>query len=120
MRARRVSSGNQDRNGRSRFRQAAIHWLNAADAVAATVRLYDRLFTEANPDAASDYRTLLNPESKRVCRGYVEPSVAQSAPDTHFQFERTGYFVTDRVDHTAESPVVNLAVGLRDSWGKKA
>lgn len=100
--------------------KAAIHWLNAADAVAATVRLYDRLFTEANPDAASDYRTLLNPESKRVCRGYVEPSVAQSAPDTHFQFERTGYFVTDRVDHTAENPVVNLAVGLRDGWGKKA
>ena len=100
--------------------KAAIHWLSVRDAVAATVRLYDRLFTEASPDSASDYRTLLNPKSKLVFQGYVEPAVAQSAPDTRFQFERTGYFVTDRVDHTSEKPVVNLAVGLRDSWGKKA
>ncbi len=100
--------------------KAAIHWLNASDAVAATFRLYDRLFTEATPDSVSDYRTLLNPESKRICRGYVEPDLAKSAPDVRFQIERTGYFVTDRVLHMSDKPVLNLAVGLRDSWGKKA
>ena len=100
--------------------KAAIHWLDAATAVPAELRLYDRLFAESDPDAAEDYRTALNPKSKTVVTGYVEPAAAAAAKDTHFQFERTGYFVTDRVDHTAEKPVFNLAVGLRDSWGKNA
>lgn len=99
--------------------KAAIHWLDAATAVPATIKFYDRLFTEPNPDSAEDYRTVLNAESKKVYAGYVEPAVALAAPDTHFQFERTGYFVTDRVEHKKETPVVNLAVGLRDSWAKK-
>ncbi len=99
--------------------KAAIHWLDAATAVPATIKFYDRLFTEPNPDSAEDYRTVLNAESKKVYAGYVEPAVALAAPDTHFQFERTGYFVTDRVEHTTQAPVVNLAVGLRDSWAKK-
>lgn len=100
--------------------KAAIHWLDAATAVPAELRLYDRLFAESDPDAAEDYRTALNPKSKTVVTGYVEPAAAAAAKDTHFQFERTGYFVTDRVDHTAEKPVFNLVVGLRDSWGKNA
>lgn len=99
--------------------KAAIHWLDAATAVPATLKFYDRLFTEANPDSAEDYRTLINQESKKVFAGYVEPTVASAKPDTRFQFERTGYFVTDRIDHKGEAPVLNLAVGLRDSWGKK-
>ncbi|MBO5659269.1 MAG: glutamine--tRNA ligase [Duodenibacillus sp.] len=99
--------------------KATIHWLDASSAVPATLRLYDRLFTEANPDSADDYRSVLNPASKTVCNGYVEPAVAQAEADERFQFERTGYFVTDRIEHKKGQPVLNLAVGLKDSWGKK-
>ena len=100
--------------------KAAIHWLDAATAVPAEWRLYDRLFSEADPDAAEDYRTALNPHSKTVVRGYVEPAAAAAAPEVRFQCERLGYFVTDMKDHTPENPVFNMAVGLRDGWGKNA
>ncbi|MBD9282761.1 MAG: hypothetical protein EGQ67_06955, partial [Clostridiales bacterium] len=83
-------------------------------ARAAEIRLYDRLFTEAHPDSADDFTTVMNRDSKRTVTGYVEPAVAEAAKDERFQFERTGYFVTDRVDHTSDHPVLNLAVGLRD------
>ena len=96
--------------------KAAIHWLDAATAVKAELRLYDRLFAQANPDAAEDYRTALNPDSKSVVFGYVEPAVANAPADVRYQFERNGYFVTDRVDHRPGTPVLNLAVGLKDSW----
>ncbi len=100
--------------------KAAIHWLDAKTAVAAEFRLYDRLFAVAQPDAVdADYRTLLNPESKEVVMGFVEPALAQAKPDDKFQLERTGYFVADRVDHKPEKPVFNLAVGLKDNWKKK-
>ncbi len=99
--------------------KAAIHWLDAATAVPAELRFYDRLFTVAHPDAEKNFLDVLNRDSKRVCQGYVEPAAAAAAPDTRFQFERTGYFVTDRVDHRPDHAVFNLAVGLRDSWGKK-
>lgn len=98
--------------------KAAIHWLDAATAVPATLRLYDRLFTVANPDSEENFLSVLNTDSKTVCHGYVEPCVAASAPESRYQFERIGYFVTDRVEHTAEKPVLNLAVGLKDSWAK--
>lgn len=98
--------------------KAAIHWLDAATAVPATLRMYDRLFTVANPDSEENFLSVLNTDSKTVCHGYVEPCVAQSAPESRYQFERIGYFVTDRVEHTAEKPVLNLAVGLKDSWAK--
>jgi glutaminyl-tRNA synthetase len=62
---------------------------------------------------------LLNPNSLEVVTGYVEPALAEAKPEEKFQFERTGYFVADRVDHTAEAPVYNLSVGLKDSWSKK-
>lgn len=100
--------------------KAAIHWLDAKTARAAEIRLYDRLFTEAHPDSADDFTTVMNRDSKRTVTGYVEPAVAEATKDERFQFERTGYFVTDRVDHTSDQPVLNLAVGLRDSWGKAA
>jgi glutaminyl-tRNA synthetase len=99
--------------------KAAIHWLDAATAVKAELRLYDRLFAQANPDAAEDYRTALNPDSKSVVFGYVEPAVANAPADVRYQFERNGYFVTDRVDHRPGAPVLNLAVGLKDSWNAK-
>ena len=100
--------------------KAAIHWLDAKSAVKAEIRLYDRLFAVAQPDAVdADYRTLLNPNSKQVVTGYIEPSLAQAKPDEKFQWERTGYFVADRIDHSSEAPVYNLTVGLKDSWSKK-
>jgi len=60
----------------------------------------------------------LNPNSLKVMTAIVEPSLANALPDQKFQFERHGYFVADRVDHAQGKPVFNLAVGLKDSWGK--
>ena len=99
--------------------KAAITWVGVADGVPAEVRLYDRLFTDAQPDAGGkDFLTLLNPNSLKVVTGYVEPSLAQAQPDGKFQFERFGYFVADRNDHTPAKPVFNRVTGLKDSWGK--
>jgi glutaminyl-tRNA synthetase len=87
--------------------------------VEAEVRLYDRLFSVADPDDESEgktYRDYLNPESRKVVTGYVEPAAAIAAPEQAFQFERTGYFVADRRDHTAGKPVFNRSVTLRDTW----
>ena len=99
--------------------KAAITWVGVSDGVPAEIRLYDRLFADAHPDAGGkDFLQALNPNSLKVVRGYVEPSLARAAPDDKFQFERHGYFVADRVDHRAERPVFNRAVGLKDSWGK--
>ena len=99
--------------------KAAITWVGVADGVAAEVRLYDRLFTDAHPDAGGkDFKASLNPDSCRVTTAYVEPSLAQAVPDQKFQFERHGYFVADRQDHAPGRPVFNRITGLKDSWGK--
>ena len=103
--------------------KGTIHWVSARHAVEAEIRLYDRLFSVPNPDDEADgktYRDYINPESRRVVRGFVEPAAAQAAPETRFQFERTGYFVTDRHDHSAERPVFNRIVTLRDTWTTKS
>ena len=99
--------------------KAAITWVGAADGVKAEVRLYERLFLEAHPDAGGkDFLQALNPDSLRVVQAIVEPSLAAAQPDQKFQFERHGYFVADRQDHRPGQPVFNRAVGLKDSWGK--
>jgi glutaminyl-tRNA synthetase len=99
--------------------KGAIHWLPVHAARPAEVRLYERLLTDPQPDAGGkDFLALLNPNSKRVLQAFVEESLASAQPDDKFQFERTGYFVADRKDHTATKPVFNLAVTLKDSWGK--
>ena len=100
--------------------KAAITWVGVADGVSAEVRMYDRLFLDPNPDAGGkDFLETLNPNSLKVITAIVEPSLANALPGQNFQFERHGYFVADRVDHvTGSKPVFNLAVGLRDSWGK--
>lgn len=99
--------------------KATIHWLDAATAVPAEVRVYDRLFNVPNPEAGEgNYLDRLTPNSKVVLSSFVEPAAAAAAPDEKFQFERCGYFVADRKDHAPEHPVFNLSVGLRDSWGK--
>ncbi len=99
--------------------KGVITWVGAADALRAEVRLYDRLFTEAQPDAGGkDFIESLNPDSLKVVTGYVEPSLASAKADDKFQFERHGYFVADRVDHAAGKLVFNRVTGLKDSWGK--
>ncbi|MFZ9374044.1 MAG: glutamine--tRNA ligase/YqeY domain fusion protein [Burkholderiaceae bacterium] len=99
--------------------KAAITWVGVSDGVRAEVRLYDRLFTEAQPDAGGrNFLDVLNPDSLKVVSAYVEPSLAACAADTRFQFERHGYFVSDRTDHRRGQPVFNRITGLKDSWGK--
>ena len=105
--------------GANRKVKGTIHWVSAAHAVQAEVRLYDRLFVVEKPDDESTgktYRDHLNPESKRSTTGYVEPAAAQAAPEQAFQFERLGYFVADRYDHASDKPVFNRSVTLRDVW----
>jgi glutaminyl-tRNA synthetase len=103
---------------------ATIHWLSAAHSFPAEVRLYDRLFRVANPMGESegaDFMKFLNPQSLEVlksCR--VEPSLKDAPPGTRYQFERLGYFCADANDSSAESPVFNRIVTLRDTWAKVA
>jgi len=109
--------------GANRKVKGTIHWVSATQGVAAEIRLFDRLFSVAKPDDESEgktYRDHLNPDSKRVVTGYVEPAAAQAAPEQSFQFERTGYFVADRRDHTSAKPVFNRSVTLRDTWAAQA
>ncbi|HKX42042.1 MAG TPA: glutamine--tRNA ligase/YqeY domain fusion protein [Burkholderiaceae bacterium] len=99
--------------------KGTITWVGVHDALQAELRLYDRLFTEAHPDAGGkDFKAALNPNSKRVVTGYLEPSLANARPDDKIQFERHGYFVADRADHNAAQPVYNRIAGLKDSWAK--
>jgi glutaminyl-tRNA synthetase len=99
--------------------KGVITWLHSVDAVPCEVRLYDRLFTEAQPDAGGrDFISVLNPNSKKIVKGYVEPGVAGTAADTRLQFERHGYFVTDRIDSQPGALVFNRVATLKDSWGK--
>ena len=108
--------------GANRKIKGTIHWVSARHAVPAEIRLYDRLFSVADPDDDSDgktYQDHLNPDSRRTARGYVEPSVAGAAPEQSFQFERLGYFVADRRDHATDAPVFNRSVTLRDTWAGK-
>ncbi|NNF17404.1 MAG: glutamine--tRNA ligase/YqeY domain fusion protein [Gammaproteobacteria bacterium] len=97
--------------------KGTIHWVSAAHAIAATVNLYDRLFTEAEPARSEDLSTVLNPDSLRVVCAVTEPSLQAAEVGAPYQFERLGYFTADQ-DSTAERPVFNRIVTLRDSWAK--
>jgi glutaminyl-tRNA synthetase len=97
--------------------KGVITWLSAHDALPAEVRLYDRLFTVEQPDAGGrDPLASLNPDSMRVVTAWLEPSLRSAEPDERFQFERHGYFVTDRHEHRAGKPVFNKITGLKDNW----
>jgi glutaminyl-tRNA synthetase len=103
--------------------KATLHWVSAAHALAAEVRLYDHLFTNPDPDDVPEggsYLDNLNPESLEIVHpAYVEPSVADAGPGERFQFERLGYFCVDP-DTTPERLVFNRTVSLRDAWAKVA
>ncbi len=108
------------RGGQARGRtvKGTIHWVSAAHAVDAEIRLYDTLFTVPRPDEVEDFEAVLNPRSLEVRRGKVEPSLAAAEPESRFQFERLGYFCADWKDHRPDRPVFNRTVGLRDTWAK--
>jgi glutaminyl-tRNA synthetase len=96
-----------------------IHWVSAAHALEVEVRLYDRLFTEPNPDAGGkDFKLSLNPNAKRVVTAYVEPGIKEAQAEDRYQFERHGYFVADRVDSKPGKPIFNRIVTLKDTWEK--
>jgi glutaminyl-tRNA synthetase len=97
--------------------KGTITWLAVDDAAAAEVRLFERLFTEDQPDAEGrDFRSVLNPHSRRVVQAFVEPSLGGAAAESRVQFERHGYFVADRIDHRSQAPVFNRITTLKDSW----
>jgi len=98
--------------------KGTIHWVSAAHAVDAEVRLYDRLFTVVNPNVADDYRDVLNDASLETVQAKLEPALATLDRDTTVQFERLGYFRPDSEDDTANARVFNRVVTLRDSWAK--
>jgi glutaminyl-tRNA synthetase len=109
--------------GADRKIKGTIHWVSALHALPAEFRLYDRLFSVPDPDDDSDgktYRDHLNPDSRRVVAGYVEPAASVVEPETRLQFERLGYFVADRRDHRPNAPVFNRSVTLRDTWAAAA
>ena len=110
------------KNPEGRKVKGVIHWVSATKSVAAEVRLYDYLFTEAQPDgvAGHDFKEFINPNSLTVVRAYIEPAVANVKPEDRFQFERVGYFVADRYDCNATTGnlVFNKTVGLKDTWKK--
>ena len=100
--------------------KGTIHWVSAAHALHAEVRLYEHLFSVENPNATEDGKTFvdyLNPDSLKTVTAMLEPALADVAPGTRVQFERIGYFCADR-DGTPGKPVFNRTVGLRDSWAK--
>ena len=99
--------------------KSTIHWVNAADALDAEIRLYDNLFTVPDPEAG-DFLEVLNPDSLKVLQNAkVEPSLAAAKPGDSFQFMRQGYFCVDNKDSTPEHLVFNRSVSLKDSFKTK-
>src|SRR6184192_2513665 len=97
--------------------KGTIHWVSAAHARDAEVRLYDRLFTAPEPDATGDFKSFINPHSLEVAKAKCEPALAEATRKKHYQFERLGYFTLDP-DSTATKQVWNRTVTLKDTWAK--
>jgi glutaminyl-tRNA synthetase len=102
--------------------KGTIHWVSAAQAADVEVRLYDKLFTAAQPEEAAgeggDFRQFINPASLETVTAKAEPSLLQALPGAHYQFERVGYFCVDTKDSDSGAPVLNRTVGLKDSFTK--
>ena len=95
-----------------------IHWVSARHAEKVEVRLYDRLFSQENPDKAENYLSALNPQSLQIIQAYAEQGLHAAAAGETFQFERVGYFCVDSHESQAGKPVFNRTVTLRDTWAK--
>ncbi|WP_111894370.1 glutamine--tRNA ligase/YqeY domain fusion protein [Acinetobacter sp. MB5] len=104
------------KNPEGRKVKGVIHWVSATQGIPAEVRIYDRLFSVADPEQGEDFLDNLNPNSLTVVQAVIEPALAQANPEDRFQFEREGYFVADRYDHHAEKPVFNRILDLKDSF----
>lgn len=99
--------------------KGVIHWVSATHGLSAEVRLYNPLFTVTDPASAESLGSVINKESEIILKDcIVEPELSKSSPEQHFQFERIGYFVTDRREHSADRLVFNRTVTLRDTWAK--
>jgi glutaminyl-tRNA synthetase len=98
--------------------KGTIHWVSANHGVAASVRLYDRLFTVPDPNSVDDFMSVLNPDSLETVDAILEPALRDLAQGQAVQFERLGYFCTDSEEHSSDAPVINRIVTLRDSWAK--
>ena len=98
--------------------KGVIHWVSAAQGRTAEVRLYERLFNHEAPDKGDNaFMDHINPASLTIIKqAWIEPALADAQPEQHFQFEREGYFVADRFDHSADRPIFNRTIGLRDTW----
>jgi glutaminyl-tRNA synthetase len=102
--------------------KATMHWVSAKHAIDGEIRLYDNLFTKENPENSKDGRSFehfINENSLQILKNCkLEPSLQEIKPETQVQFERLGYFCADRFDHSAQHPVFNRIVTLRDTWKK--
>jgi glutaminyl-tRNA synthetase len=109
--------------GPNRKVKGTIHWVSAAHAIDAEVRLYDRLFTTAEPDAAGDFKSTLNPHSLEVVTAKCEPSLKDAKPELRYQFERLAYFALDKDSSlvpNASRLIFNRTITLKDTWAKEA
>lgn len=98
--------------------KGVVHWVSASHSKPVELRLYERLFTEQSPDKSDgNFMDYVNPHSLSVVTAYAEPALLEAKPETNFQFEREGYYVADRFDHSSEHPVFNLTIGLREDKG---
>lgn len=104
------------KNPEGRKVKGVIHWVSASAGVTAEIRLYERLFTLADPEQGEDFLANLNPDSLKIVQAIVEPALAHAQPEQRFQFEREGYFVADRYDHSIDKPVFNRILDLKDSY----
>ncbi|GAA5014222.1 glutamine--tRNA ligase/YqeY domain fusion protein [Acinetobacter puyangensis] len=104
------------KNPEGRKVKGVIHWVSASKGIPAEVRIYERLFSAADPEQGEDFLENLNPDSLKVVQAVVEPALALAEKEQRFQFEREGYFVADRYDHLYEKPVFNRILDLRDSF----
>ena len=99
--------------------KGVIHWVSVKSGIAAEIRIYNPLFNQTDPTKAESLTEAINPESEVILKNcVVEAALQEAEPETHFQFERIGYFVTDRHDHSSANPVLNRTVTLRDTWAK--
>jgi glutaminyl-tRNA synthetase len=99
--------------------KGTLHWVSAAHAIEAEVRLYDRLFTVPEPDAAGDFKQFLNPHSLEVVTAKCEPSLQDARPEVRYQFERLAYFALDR-ESAPGKLIFNRTITLKDSWAKES
>lgn len=104
------------KNPEGRKVKGVIHWVDSAQGVPAEVRVYERLFANADPEFGDDFLQNLNPESVKIFQAVIEPSLAQANAGDRFQFEREGYFVADEKDFSQTKPVFNRILDLRDSY----